>query len=145
MNIEINKKNLINYKSKTNIKNHILYSTKELLGLPYLWCGKSAFGFDCSGLVQSILKICDVNLPRDTSKQILSTILEENNREPDVGDLIFFKTNKLIDHIGLYINKMDFINSSGTVKINSINNKSKYYCQKLSKKYFKTFRIQLSN
>ena len=80
-------------------------------------------------------------LPRDSSQQIVSDILEEKNKEPDIGDVIFFKKNNQINHVGIYINNIDFIHSSGYVKINSIFISSDYYCPDLANKYFKTFKI----
>ena len=39
--------------------------------------------------------------------------------------------NDKVEHVGLYINNRDFIHSSGSVKINSIDKESEYYSNKL--------------
>ena len=137
---KINKDSLVSLSSINNYKENIIYSMMQLLGTPYLWGGKSFFGFDCSGLIQSILNICNFKLPRDASDQILSKKIIENSNNPNIGDLIFFKSKSLVNHVGLYINKTDFIHSSGYVKVNSINSNSKYFCPNLNKNYFKTFK-----
>jgi hypothetical protein len=147
--IKINKNSLISFIEEINRNKNISYSVKELLGIPYLWGGKSSFGFDCSGLVQSIVNVCNINsnnytkniFPRDSYQQIISNILKENNKSADIGDVIFFKSNDRIDHVGIYINNVDFIHSSGYVKLNSIDSSSIYYCSDLAEKYFKTFKI----
>ena len=36
----------------------IIPTAENLLGVPYKWGGKTSLGFDCSGLVQSVLKVC---------------------------------------------------------------------------------------
>ena len=147
--IRINEDSLISIIKEIDRNEIISYSIKQLLGISYLWGGKSSFGFDCSGLVQSILNVCNVNVnnyttamfPRDSSQQITSDILKEKNKDPDIGDVIFFKKNNQINHVGIYINNTDFIHSSGYVKINSIFTSSDHYCPNLAKKYFKTFKI----
>ena len=41
---------------KTNTSSSIIKTIKSFLYTPYLWGGKTKFGTDCSGLVQSIFK-----------------------------------------------------------------------------------------
>lgn len=42
---------------------------ERFLGVPYLWGGKSAFGLDCSALVQTALGAAGIAAPRDTDMQ----------------------------------------------------------------------------
>jgi len=137
----LDESSVINYNDKSKFKKYLLESMQELIGTPYLWGGKSSYGFDCSGLVQSILKVTkNIFLPRDASMQISSKLLKVVETSK-IGDLIFFKENNRVVHVGIYINDIDFMHSSGFVKINSINKKSKYYCEKLEVNYYKTYRI----
>ena len=82
-------------------------------------------------------------LPRDASQQISSDILTKKKDEPNIGDIIYFKNGNKINHVGLYIDKRDFIHSSGFVKVNSIDKKSKYYSDKLKMNFHGIYRIKL--
>ena len=42
---------------------------ERFLGAPYLWGGKSSFGIDCSGLVQTALAAAGIAAPRDSDLQ----------------------------------------------------------------------------
>ncbi|TCT06752.1 NlpC/P60 family protein [Aquabacter spiritensis] len=42
---------------------------ERFVGTPYLWGGRSAFGLDCSGLVQTALGACGLAAPRDSDQQ----------------------------------------------------------------------------
>ena len=142
--VVIDEQSLIKSTDTMNYKDNIIGSVKELLGIPYLWGGKSSFGFDCSGLLQTIFNVCNIkSFQRDTSEQVLSNILIEKKDKPNIGDVIFFKTDNKVNHVGLYINDTEFIHSSGFVKINSINKKNKYYSNKLELNLYGIYEINI--
>jgi cell wall-associated NlpC family hydrolase len=66
---------------------------ERFLGTPYLWGGKTAFGLDCSGLVQVALTACGVSCPRDSDMQetALGTAVPADPSALSSGDLIFWK------------------------------------------------------
>ena len=58
-------------------------------------------GFDCSGLVQSVLKICGLKIPRDSKDQrsfLKNDQIDILDAEP--GDLHFFGTKDKVSHVG---------------------------------------------
>jgi len=101
--------------------NLIVSIAKSFLNAPYLWGGKTVFGIDCSGLVQTVFSICGVQLPRNASQQagcgeIVTSLAE-------TGDLAFFENaDGKITHVGILIDNETIIHSSGKVKIEKINN-----------------------
>ncbi|HUI12000.1 MAG TPA: NlpC/P60 family protein [Xanthobacteraceae bacterium] len=67
---------------------------ERFLGAPYLWGGKTAFGLDCSGLVQIALAACGVACPRDTDMQeraLGMAVGASNFSAFKRGDLVFWK------------------------------------------------------
>lgn len=77
---------------------------RKFLGLPYLWAGTSAFGYDCSGFTYSIYHAYGQTLSRDADQQAVhGTFVLRSALQP--GDLVFFRGSEtgLISHVGIYI------------------------------------------
>jgi len=87
---------------------------KRFLGLPYLWGGRSSFGFDCSGFTQMLLRERGLNMPRDADQQAAwSGLVAVERQDLQPGDLLFFGSSaKNITHTGMYIGDGQFIHDS---------------------------------
>ncbi|HEV3512588.1 MAG TPA: C40 family peptidase [Candidatus Sulfotelmatobacter sp.] len=87
---------------------------KRFLGIPYLWGGRSSFGFDCSGFTQMLVRARGIVMPRDADQQAAwrgAVAVERKDLEP--GDLLFFGASaKQITHTGMYIGDGQFINAT---------------------------------
>ena len=67
---------------------------ERMLGVPYLWGGRSSLGFDCSGLVQIALGAAGIRVPRDADQQeaVLGAAVDVGADLAGVarGDLVFW-------------------------------------------------------
>jgi len=127
-------------------KQTIITTALRFPGIPYLWGGTSAKGFDCSGFVQTVFRLLNVTLPRDTGpmSRIGEAISIENNFDAlQTGDLIFFgKSPQRINHVALYLNDGLFIHSRGRVRLNSLMSDHPLYDADLNALIVKAVRIR---
>jgi len=82
-------------------------------GLPYLWAGRSGFGFDCSGLTSLVLRAHDVIIPRDADAQAAKGT-KVSSSAPRPGDLLFYATRGYVHHVSIYAGNGRMVQSPRT-------------------------------
>jgi gamma-D-glutamyl-L-lysine dipeptidyl-peptidase len=99
----------------------------SMLGIPYLWGGTSPKAADCSGFTQTVFLMNGYILQRDASLQALhgqTVDLSDNFSHLMPGDLLFFGPMRNgiphVTHVAIYKGNMEYIHSSGMVRINSL-------------------------
>ncbi len=87
---------------------------KRFLGLPYLWGGRSTFGYDCSGFTQMLVRSRGINMPRDADQQAAwDGVIPLDRKDLQPGDLLFFgAAADKITHTGMYIGDGQFIHDT---------------------------------
>jgi gamma-D-glutamyl-L-lysine dipeptidyl-peptidase len=99
----------------------MVQTARQFMNAPYVWGGRSPFGFDCSGFVQTVYHIHHVSLPRDASQQSESGERVNGVQHARLGDLAFFYGEKGgISHVGLLDGAGHIIHCSGRVRIDPI-------------------------
>jgi len=108
-------------------KDQLIRICKGMLNTSYLWGGKSFFGIDCSGLVQSAFKSIGISLPRNSGEQSELGLNINFLSEAESGDLVFFDNEDgIITHVGILIDQETIIHASGKVRIDKIDHHGIY-------------------
>ena len=100
----------------------------SLQGIPYRYGKESPEeGFDCSGFVRHVYLHQGLTLPR-TVREMAQRLPTISNDDLRPGDLVFFSIDgKPNAHVGIYIDKYDFIHApsrrTGRVIVSSLNNR----------------------
>ncbi|MBP7688439.1 MAG: alpha/beta fold hydrolase [Thermoflexales bacterium] len=109
----------------------------RFVGTPYLWGGRSPFGYDCSGLAQAFYHFMGVSIPRDADQQF--TVGQPVDSTPQPGDLLYFSDDDddLLDprhanitHVALSRGGDEMIHANGTtwnIAYNSLDPASPIY------------------
>jgi hypothetical protein len=116
----------------------LISEAEKFLSAPYLWGGRTFFGIDCSGFVQTIMRRFGWEIPRDTKDQ-KNCGVEVERDSIKYGDLLFFPR-----HAALAVSKREFIHSSssnGGVAYNSFDRKSPLYNEYFYKEFNTARRI----
>ena len=105
----------------------LLKTGRQFLNTPYLWGGKSTYGTDCSGLVQTIFRILGIELARDTSQQVKQGTALNMLPEARTGDLVFFDNDEgEIVHVGILMESGLVLHASGLVRMDPIDHQGIY-------------------
>ena len=102
------------------IQNIRLYQfIDQWLYTPYKWGGDNEKGIDCSAFMQKLLsQVYNIEIPRTSVQQFFTQWIDRfgSTKYLSEGDLVFFRTmdDKIISHVGLYLNNRMFVNSSSS-------------------------------
>ena len=93
----------------------------RFLGVPYVFGGTSAYGFDCSGYVQHVYATIGVRLPRMADQQYYAG--KRVSGKLQAGDLVFFHTYAPgVSHVGISLGGDRFVHASNHgVHVSSLN------------------------
>ncbi|HXG23883.1 MAG TPA: C40 family peptidase, partial [Chthonomonadales bacterium] len=102
---------------------NLVIVARGMIGVPYLWGGRTPFGLDCSGFTQRVYWLCGHVIPRDADQQARSDLFAPVSREDILpGDLVFFQSEQdqgehLISHVGIAMGNERFIHASSGVGV----------------------------
>lgn len=115
-------------------RTRLIERAKGFLGIPYLWGGTSAKGFDCSGLVKHLFLLEGIELPRDSDLQARAgrMITRDRIESARPGDLLVFGDGGAINHTAVYAGKGRFVHAYGEVRFNSFHEDDPIYEEKLA-------------
>ena len=93
-------------------------TARKFLNVPYLQGGRSYFGIDSGALVQLIMKVNGIKVPRHVSEQAALGYAHAFVEESEAGDLAFFENKEGdIFHVGLMLNNHQILHSYGKVRV----------------------------
>jgi hypothetical protein len=94
----------------------LVAGARQFSGLPYLWAGTSAAGYDCSGFTAAVYGVHGIVLPRDADDQAgVGTPVDRSRLQP--GDLLFFGSSadqRSITHVSMYVGNGMMIQAPAT-------------------------------
>lgn len=100
---------------------------KSLISIPYLWGGRSGFGFDCSGLVQMLCRMMGNNIPRDSNQQAELGSTVNFIHEIRKGDLAFFDNAEgEIAHVGMIMDAGRILHCHNQVRMDKLDQQGIY-------------------
>lgn len=100
----------------------IVATARRLLGVPYLWGGRTSLGIDCSALVQIALAAAGVSAPRDSDMQ-RGEVGDSLGPVPADGAGVDFRPRDIVffpGHVGIMIDAERLIHATAFVMVVTI-------------------------
>lgn len=94
------------------VRNQIVFTALQMVGVPYRYGGQSPAGFDCSGLVQYAYRNAGLSVPR-TAREQLAASRPVAIADMQPGDLLFFRS-KDWSHVGIWVGEGRFVHAPAT-------------------------------
>ena len=96
----------------SSVQERLFSAHSQWEGTPYVLGGKGPGGVDCSSFTQIVFDdFFDISLPRNTREQ-LQRGEGVRRRAIRPGDLIFFRTGRSTLHVGIAMERGDFLHAS---------------------------------
>ena len=99
----------------------------QQIGVPYRYGGSTPKGFDCSGLIYYSYSKVGKNVPRTTGS-LWSGIQPVAKNHVRVGDVLFFRIEGKMSHVGIYIGDNQFVHAPSSGKVVTVGSlQSEFY------------------
>ncbi|MGL4429826.1 MAG: NlpC/P60 family protein [Silvania sp.] len=104
----------LKHEDSAEVKHRLMNAFSSWEGTRYLWGGDSHKGIDCSAFTRRIMSTAiHKTLPRTTQDQIHMGHAV-NQKQLEVGDLVFFMTKPNVRHVGVYVGHDQFMHASSS-------------------------------
>ncbi len=87
----------------------------KMVGKPYRFGGSTPQGFDCSGLVYYSYHKAGYKVPRTSLQQYQDSLPVKRSHMRE-GDLLFFRIEGKVSHVGVYLGDNRFIHAPSSGK-----------------------------
>jgi cell wall-associated NlpC family hydrolase len=101
--------------SSQNVGQQAAAVAVQQVGVPYRYGGSNPAGFDCSGLVHYSYGRAGKAVPRTTT-QLWNATTAVNRDDIRAGDVLFFRIEGKMSHVGMYIGDDRFVHAPSSGK-----------------------------
>lgn len=110
----------------SDLSKALIKEAEKYIGIPYCYGGSTSKCLDCSGFVNLVFGQFGIELPR-TASDIYYFAEKLDISDAKAGDLVFFRSKNKINHVGIYLDRGEFIHSSSSKGVTKNSLSENYY------------------